>query len=43
MKIIFNKYLIIDNLCLFWTYVIAIILMILVTILWVKKELKNRK
>ena len=43
MKIIFNKYLIIDNLWLFWTYVIAIILMILVTILWVKKELKTKK
>ena len=43
MEIIFSKYYIIDNLLLFWIYVIIMILIMIVTALLVHKELKSKK
>ena len=43
MEMIFNKYFIIDDMVLFWAYVILIIVMIAMTVFFVNKELRNKK
>ena len=43
MEIIFNKYFVIDNLLLFWSFVIIMVLIMIVTVLLVRRELKGKK
>ncbi len=43
MEVIFNKYYVLDNVALLWCYVILIILVLIITILLVRKELRNKK
>ncbi len=43
MEIIFNEYLIRNDILIFSTYVAAIILIILITVFLVKKELGDKK
>lgn len=43
MEVIFKKYYVLDNVALLWCYVILIILVLIITILLVRKELRNKK
>ena len=43
MEIIFNKVYIMDNIWLFCGYIIDIILIIIFTAIFVKKEIRNKK
>ena len=43
MKVIFNKYYILDNIELLWCYVALIILIMVVTVFLVNKELRSKK